>query len=359
MQACQNRIPSATGRDWFGQREELGEKAYHMTRKTSEILGRDLEIYESTLDYILGREHGLKGKHPKDIVNNLQLNFHYRTLQHALLTRRKARRYKKRKTRKISPENKEIREKYGYEHAGKTIRGYWRYVYFTDEVHFDSEDLSYSAEYEYRVEGEYSDGEEYQATNNALWKGAVHVAGGITYDHKDFFTFYRDPTELSEKVYKPSRPRKSSVETEEEYQAKVELFEFEKFKAAQKAPKGNSMTMDFYVKEILADHIKFIKKIEDQYHHVFEFTEDGDPSHGMRTYSNPAARLKRDSHIAIHKYPAQSPDLNPIEAVWNIIKQRLGGRKWASRDEFKADIENEWKRVTQAQIRRRLSKMPK
>ncbi|KAF2422354.1 hypothetical protein EJ08DRAFT_596949, partial [Tothia fuscella] len=56
--------------------------------------------------------------------------------------------------------------------------------------------------------------------------------------------------------------------------------------------------------------------------------------------------------------PPQSPDLNPIEAVWQIIKQRLRGRKWKTVAEFKAAIQRIYNGITLAQIRRRIAEMP-
>ena len=68
--------------------------------------------------------------------------------------------------------------------------------------------------------------------------------------------------------------------------------------------------------------------------------------------------MKRAADLWIPVYPAQSPDLNPIEAIWQIIKQRLRGGTWRTVEEFKAAIQREWDRITIAQIRRRIREMP-
>jgi len=68
--------------------------------------------------------------------------------------------------------------------------------------------------------------------------------------------------------------------------------------------------------------------------------EDGDPSHGMRKRGL-AEEYKEAYNIKNLKHPAQSPDLNPIEAIWNIIKQRLHCRIFNSDKEVKAAIQEE------------------
>jgi hypothetical protein len=118
------------------------------------------------------------------------------------------------------------------------------------------------------------------------------------------------------------------------------------------------MTQAFYAKEILPRHIKEIKMLEARHKHRYYLQEDGDPSHGNRSQNNPCQRLKRDSDLLIHTHPPQSPDLNPIEACWNILKQRLRGRQWKTMAEFKADILAEWDKITLTQIRRRIKEMP-
>ncbi|KAF1986072.1 hypothetical protein K402DRAFT_394306 [Aulographum hederae CBS 113979] len=109
-------------------------------------------------------------------------------------------------------------------------------------------------------------------------------------------------------------------------------------------PKGNFMTQVLHTEKILTLHIKKIEMLEARYKHRFRLQEDGDSSHGHRSKNNPAAHLKRAADLLIHIHPAQSPDLNTIEASLPA--------------QFKADILSEWDKITIAQIRRRIRKMP-
>ena len=117
------------------------------------------------------------------------------------------------------------------------------------------------------------------------------------------------------------------------------------------------MLQEFYTREILPQYIQEIKALEERYHHRFWLQEDGDPSHGNKSTNNPCYRMKRAADLWILTHPAQSPDLNPIEAIWQIMKQRLRGGRWKTVEEFKAAIQREWDRITLAQIRRRIREM--
>lgn len=112
------------------------------------------------------------------------------------------------------------------------------------------------------------------------------------------------------------------------------------------------MTQEFYAKNILPSHIEHIKHLQSKYKCKMYFQEDNDGSHGTRSLDNLPLRVKRDADLKLLVHPAQSPDLNPIESVWEIIKQRLRGGRWQTLAEFKEAIQREWRKVTQAQIRR-------
>jgi transposase len=49
--------------------------------------------------------------------------------------------------------------------------------------------------------------------------------------------------------------------------------------------------------------------------------------------------------------PYTEPDLNPIEGIWNIIKQRLRRRIFHSEEEVKAALQEEWDKITMTEIR--------
>src|SRR5688572_5490422 len=86
--------------------------------------------------------------------------------------------------------------------------------------------------------------------------------------------------------------------------------------------------------------------------------EDGDPSHGMRKQGL-AQEYKTTYGIENLSHPAQSPDLNPIEGIWAILKQRIRRRIFDSEDEMKEALQEEWDKITMEEIRWRIADMPR
>jgi hypothetical protein len=70
------------------------------------------------------------------------------------------------------------------------------------------------------------------------------------------------------------------------------------------------------------------------------------------------AQAKLHAGVRLHRHPAQSPDLVPIEGIWLIIKQRLRGHKWKTVAQFRNAIQQEWDRITLQEIRDRINEMP-
>jgi hypothetical protein len=94
------------------------------------------------------------------------------------------------------------------------------------------------------------------------------------------------------------------------------------------------MTQKYYTERLLPVYIKAMQKARPKDPGNWLLQEDGDPSHGMRK-EGLVRKLKDENWIVNLKHPVQSPDLNPIEAIWNIIKQRLRNYVFYSEEEIK------------------------
>ena len=70
------------------------------------------------------------------------------------------------------------------------------------------------------------------------------------------------------------------------------------------------------------------------------FQQDNDPKHT----SHIARRWFKDNKVNVLEWPAQSPDLNPIEHLWAHLKQQLAKAKPAPTniDELWGRVQGEW-----------------
>jgi hypothetical protein len=350
-------IPRSTGSRWVKERKELGEKAFRRKRTLSTTLGRKNSVCEAQLFAILKPDHPSHSLPYDKIVEKENIPITGRSLRRQF-AKIGAKRYRKPAVRPISAANKLKRIQYGHRHRQETVRGFWQWVYFTDEAHFNSRELSSKDVYELRLPNSQDRLERLQETPMSI-NVTIHVAAGISYNHKGAFLFYNDPAEPGPKeyVYKHARPRKSKYESQEEHEECVRRWEARQPPEVDVRPKGNSMTQLFYSEQVLPHHIEHIKQLEARYSRQIYFQEDNDGSHGTRSANNLPRQLKEASHLTMLTHPPQSPDLNPIEPIWRAMKQRLRGRNWGSVQAFKSDIEAEWHAITLPTIRKRISEM--
>lgn len=350
-------ISAPSGRRWLKERDELGSKAMRSTRNQSNQLGRPPKLTVNQVQAVGDPHHPSHYRAYPEMIKAEDWNCSIRTVQR-VAARIKGKRRKKGRTKAISKKNKTIRQFWGALRRNQTIRRYWQFVYFTDEVHFNSIELSHKTQYAFRLEGAEEQLEDLVEEEQGTLDVVLHYAGGINYNGKGVFTSYNDPAEPAiTKVRKPAPPRKSKYETVEQFDERLKAHKATMPHDIEIQTKGNSMTQVFYTNHILNRHIEFCQKLKKRLRHEIYLQEDNDGSHGTRSLKNVARDAKLRSHLQNYYHPAQSPDLNPIEAIWAIIKQRLRGGRWKTVAEFKDAIEREWQRITLKQIRNRISEM--
>jgi hypothetical protein len=87
------------------------------------------------------------------------------------------------------------------------------------------------------------------------------------------------------------------------------------------------------------------------------FQHDNDPKHKARI----TTKWLEDHNITVLKWPAQSPDLNPIEHLWELLKRRLNAYDTAPTGmlELWERVETEWERISKEDCLHLIESMPR
>jgi transposase len=89
-------------------------------------------------------------------------------------------------------------------------------------------------------------------------------------------------------------------------------------------------------------------------HHIhrrgFVFQQDNDPKHTSAT----ATQFFQQKHIIVLPWPSNSPDLNPIEHVWNHLAQKVHSRSRLPRNENQLweILQEEWENIDPGYIQK-------
>lgn len=356
-----------TGRRWVRQRECEGAIAIHRRRVRSENLGHQSKITPDTIRMLLSpsrnpvRNQGLEA----------QIAYHKLPIKRrSLTTQLKAhsnggQMYKQAYTKStFSQSNINNRRKYAQEHIGKTIEDYWQYIVFSDEAHFDPS--AQKAGYILRERGTRLNPENIQMRGKRTGV-TLHAAGWCNWwDMAAQLTWYHDEEPHTEQPKPPRKPRRTKYQTDEEYNQCIAEWKALVPHPVKVKPQGNSMTGKYYSERILPGLINAIHTLSTRFdlrgeEQHFILQEDNDRSHGHTLPSRPDSfqdRIKKAASIETLEHPPISPDCNPQESVWNILKGRIKKRTWNTPEEYKRVIEEEYSKITLAEVRARILEMP-
>ena len=118
----------------------------------------------------------------------------------------------------------------------------------------------------------------------------------------------------------------------------------------QKQKFGGPMTQERYANEILPIVARRKGLLEIKGEEMI-FQEDNDGSHGTRSSENCCVYAKDGMELDyIDDWPANSPDLNPIENVWRILKSRVKLHHSMNHKQLRKAIVDEWKAIDQKEI---------
>ncbi len=87
----------------------------------------------------------------------------------------------------------------------------------------------------------------------------------------------------------------------------------------------------------------------------FIFQQDLAPAHtakGTKSWLN-------DHGVTVLDWPANSPDLNPIENLWGIVKRKMRDTRPNNADELKATVKETWASIPPQQCHKLITSMPR
>jgi hypothetical protein len=338
----------------------MGSLTYRHTRPMLKKLGKPSKVTKAICKMLCSPSRNPVRKQPyKTQIAYHKIPVKKRQLQNKLKEHIKGGdRYKCAFIKKvISAQNYGLREAYGQTYLYDPLFGFFNHIVYIDKAHVDP--TSQAQGMVLREQGTRDDLENIE--ERPPLKGVrFHIAAWISWWGKaDKLEFYNDEEDTVERLPYPSKPRKRpTIKTKEEFEYRVTTWEAGKSYEREVKVKGNAMTQKYYVNRLLPIYVKAMESIRLIDDKPWLLQEDGDPSHGMRKRGL-TEEYKEAHDIQNLSHLTQSLDLNPIEAIWNIIKQRLRWKIFDFEEEMKEALQEEWDKITMDEIRFRIADMPR
>ena len=103
--------------------------------------------------------------------------------------------------------------------------------------------------------------------------------------------------------------------------------------------------------ELLKEKLQFYM----QFHNCDIFMQDGAPCHRSKIVTN----LLMKNDINKFDWPGNSPDLNPIENVWTVLKDKVAEKQPTNLENLQSAFEEVWtKEITSEYCQKLVSCMP-
>jgi hypothetical protein len=101
----------------------------------------------------------------------------------------------------------------------------------------------------------------------------------------------------------------------------------------------------------------------------WKFQQDGDPKHTCKLMMGNVRKLPGGrklrlpgwfslNGVQLLKWPAYSPDLNPIEHLWEEVKRKLRGRRFKTQDELWTAVQQAWNTIPLSKVIKLVDSMP-
>lgn len=91
----------------------------------------------------------------------------------------------------------------------------------------------------------------------------------------------------------------------------------------------------------------------------FIFRHDNDPKHTAALCKNYLQTLQTDNILSVMTWPPQSPDLNPIELLWDELDRRVRKASPTSKNALWESLQREWTQLDGETLSKLINRMPR
>jgi len=91
----------------------------------------------------------------------------------------------------------------------------------------------------------------------------------------------------------------------------------------------------------------------------FVFQQDNDPKHTSKICKEYLRQVEDEGIAKVMKWPPQSPDLNPIELLWDEVDREVRKAAPTSSSHMWITLQEAWSRITQESLEKLLKRMPR
>ncbi|KAI1676338.1 hypothetical protein KJE20_14067 [Pyrenophora tritici-repentis] len=325
-----------------------GFRAYKQDITRSTGSGRPTVVSDDQLQAMLRAPPKVRSSKLADQISRVGISASERTVQRRLWAVN-AKVYRASKAKRITPSQVSQRLDYWEKYRLKPVLGFWDGVIFTEEAHMSMSELP--PQRILKVRGERLKPKNIISTPSRTATD-VHFAAWVNYyDRQPDLVFYND--EMDDIVIKNYHQSHVVIR---QLRLRINI----KLGLLTGRPRRPVIQL-FLVRATLSRRDTLRVCLHPDHWSDWCLMEDNDPSHGTKNPDSVPSQYGENLGIKTLRHAANSPDFNPIESLWEIIKERVKRyiHQLNTINELKSALQTEWRNITQDNVQRWIKEMPK